>query len=165
MSRPSIVGASMVVLAVAAAFGCAGNPPATEPAMITPEEARAALLRLKSLQQAGGGVIDPFAELKTGAIASTGGPNVTIGRFFSFDLRKKTWRMDFSNGRTGKAAFACGASGRFEWHDGTWEATQTEGYITYDPGGDDTRVGRALLAAKEFGRTGDVSRRVLSPRG
>ncbi|MHB1561620.1 MAG: hypothetical protein ACYC61_29575 [Isosphaeraceae bacterium] len=161
MSRPSIVGASLVVLAVAAAVGCGGNPPAAEPALITPEpalitpeSARAALLRLESLQWAGGGVIDPFAELKTGAIVSTGGSNVTIGRFFSCDLKKKTWRMDFSNGRTGKAAFACGASGRFEWHDGIWEAIETESSITCCPGRAE-KVRSTLLAAQDSRRTGE----------
>ncbi len=100
----------------------------TEPE-ITTEQARAALLELSSLRVLTGREDDPIVlDLKSGAIARTNGSSVTIGRFFSCNLKEKTWQMAVSNAR---AHFAAAANGRFEFQsDGTWRAIQTGGYIT-----------------------------------
>ena len=139
MPRPSIIGASLLVVAIVAAAGCLGKhrpdvpgkktPMETE---ITPEQARAALQRLRSLRVLTGGEDDPvFLDLKSGAIAGTDGSSVTIGKFFSCNLKEKTWQMAVSNGRTGRAHFSAGANGRFELQsDGTWLAIETGGFIT-----------------------------------
>src|SRR5262245_54678278 len=83
-------------------------------AAITPEQARAALLKLGSLRVVTGGEDDPIAvDLRSGVIAWTDGSNVTIGRFFSCNLQEKTWRMGVTNGRTGRLHFSAGANGRF----------------------------------------------------
>jgi hypothetical protein len=99
---------------------------------ITPEQARAALLKLGSLRVITGGEEDPIAlDLKSGAIAWTDGSNVTIGRFFSCNLKEKTWHMAVDNGRTGRMHFKAGANGKFEFQsDGTWRAMGGLRYIT-----------------------------------
>jgi hypothetical protein len=139
MPRPSITGASLLVVAIMAAAGCLGkhrpDVPGEKTRMateITPEQARAALLRLHSLRVLTGGEDDPILlDLKSGAIAQTDGSSVTIGRFCSCNLKEKTWQMAFSNGRAGRAHFSWGANGRFELQsDGTWLAIETGGYIT-----------------------------------
>ena len=102
MPRRFIIGASLILLAIAAGGVYLWNKP-MEPA-ITPEQARAALLKLGRLRVITGGEGDPIAvNLRSGAIAWTDASRLTIGRFFSCNLREKTWQMAFSNGRTGTA--------------------------------------------------------------
>ena len=65
---------------------------------ITPEQARAALLKLPSVRVITGGEDDPiFLDLKSGAVARTNDSVVTIGSFFSCNLKEKTWQMSVSN--------------------------------------------------------------------
>jgi hypothetical protein len=130
MPRRFIIGASLILLAIAAGGVYLWKKP-MEPA-ITPEQARAALLKLGRLRVITGGEGDPIAvDLRSGAITWTDASRLTIGRFFSCNLREKTWRMAFSNGRTGRAHFSTGANGRFEWQsDGTWLAIETDRFIT-----------------------------------
>ena len=89
-------------------------------------------MKLGSLRVVTGGEDDPIAvDLRSGAIAWTNGSSVTIGRFFSCNLKEKTWHMAVDNGRAGRAHFAAGANGRFELQsDGTWRAIETDSYIT-----------------------------------
>jgi hypothetical protein len=99
------------------------------PPEISPEQARSALLRLGSLRVITGGEDDPIAlDLKSVAVARTNGSVVTIGRFFSCNLKEKTWEMSVSNR---SLRFAAGAKGKFifQW-DGTWLAIETSSYIT-----------------------------------
>jgi hypothetical protein len=138
MPRPSIISASLLLVAIMAA-GCGGKHRADVPGPetqieteLTPEQARAALLKLRSWRVLTGREDDPiFLDLKSGPIARTDGSRVKIGRLFSCDLKERTWQMAFSNGRTGKAHFSTSANGRFELQsDGTWRAIETGGHIT-----------------------------------
>ena len=100
---------------------------------ITPEQARAALLKLNSLPRYLSGENDPIRlDLKTGAVTRINDPVATIGRFFSCNLKEKTWQMSFSiTGATPKMNFATGAHGKFEFQpDGTWKAIEGIDYIT-----------------------------------
>jgi hypothetical protein len=130
MRRLSIICASLILLVIAATAAYLGKKHADT--AITPEQARSALLKLRSLRVLTGGEDDPIAvDLRSGAIAWTDGSSVTIGRFFSCNLKEKTWQMAVSNGRTGRGHFSAGANGRFEpQSDGTWLAIETGGYIT-----------------------------------
>jgi hypothetical protein len=130
------MGASLIVLAIPAAAGCTGKhgpdgrgEPARTGPEITPEEARAALLKLDSLRVVTGGEFDPVVlDLKFGAISRTNASVVTIGKFFSCNLKAKTWQMGLRNPQT---HFGAGASGRFEFQsDGRWRAIKESGYIT-----------------------------------
>ena len=99
------------------------------PPEISPEQARAALLRLGSLRVITGGEDDPIAlDLKSGSVVRTNGSVVNIGRYFSCDLKEKTWEMRVSNRGL---RFAAGAKGKFffQW-DGTWLAVETSSYIS-----------------------------------
>ena len=95
---------------------------------ITPEQARAALLELKSIRVISGGEDDPvFVNLKTGAITWTSGSTVNIGSFISCNLNDRTWKMEVGDG----ARFHASANGTFERQsDGTWRAIQTGGSIS-----------------------------------
>jgi hypothetical protein len=99
------------------------------PPEISPEQARAALLRLGSLRVITGGEDDPIAlDLKSAAVSRTNGSVVTIGKYFSCNLKEKTWEMSVSNRGL---RFAAGAKGKFifRW-DGTWVAIETSSYIS-----------------------------------
>jgi hypothetical protein len=131
-----MVRTSLILFAIASTAGCVGKGPVDvstkKPLVdpeITPEQARAALLKLPSIRVITGGEDDPnVLDLKSGAVARTDDSVVTIGRFFSCDLKKKTWEMHVSNPR---AHFAAGGKGYFEFQsDGTWRAMETESYIT-----------------------------------
>jgi hypothetical protein len=136
MTRPTMIGVSLILLAIAADAGCTGKDQVdvsskkaqTEPE-ITPEQARAALLKLASVRVITGGEDDPIVlDLKSGAVARTNDSVVTIGRFFSCNLKEKTWRMSVGDPSW---HFAAGANGNFEFRsDGTWRAIQRGGYIT-----------------------------------
>jgi hypothetical protein len=120
-----VVAALVLPLLVATALVAA----LSWPPEISPEQARAALLRLGSLRVITGGDDDPIAlDLKSGAVARTNGSVVTIGRFFSCNLKETTWEMSVSNRGL---RFAAGAKGKFifQW-DGTWLAIETSSYIT-----------------------------------
>ena len=84
-----------------------------------------------------GGEDDPIAlDLKSGAIAWTDGSNVTIGRFFSCNLKEKTWHMAVDNGCTGRMHFVAGANGKLEpQSDGTCLAMGGLSYISKAGGG------------------------------
>jgi hypothetical protein len=136
MPRPSAILASLFLAAIASAAGCLGRDDAaarTEKAEtkqpITPEQARTALLKLKSIRVLTGGEDDPiFVDLKTGAIAWTSESTVTIGKFISCNLTERTWRMGVANP---DAQFFANAHGRFECHaDGTWQAIETGSSIS-----------------------------------
>ena len=109
MPRPSIISAVLLLVAIMSAAGCVGkhrpDVPGTKAQIeteLTPEQARAALLKLRSWRVLTGREDDPiFLDLKSGAVARTDGSRVTIGKFFSCDLKERTWQMAFSNGRTG----------------------------------------------------------------
>ncbi len=128
MPRRFIIGASVILVAVAVAVGYLGKGRPTEPEL-TPEQAREALLELHSLRVLTGREDDPIAvDLRSGAIARTNDSEVTIGRLFSCNLKEKTWRMAVSNP---SRHFYAGANGRFEFQsDGTWRAIQITKYIT-----------------------------------
>ena len=92
---------------------------------ITPEQARAALLELRCVRAFTGGEDDPAVlELKQGAIVRVSDSVVKIGRFFSCNLKEKTWRMGYGiPGDTPKRGFSVEAEGRFECPpNGTWRA-------------------------------------------
>jgi hypothetical protein len=95
------------------------------PQQITPEEARAALLKLKSLRVITGGEDDPiYVDLKTGAIAWIDESTIDIGKFISCNLKENTWRMGVGNPAM---RFAAHAEGRFERGAfGTWRAIQAK---------------------------------------
>jgi hypothetical protein len=136
-----MIRATLIFLVVAATVGCGGRGPVKatskktlpEPE-ITPEQARAALLKLDSLPRYKSGENDPILlDLKSGAVARTSDSIATIGKVFSLNLKEKTWRMSVSFEYAGhpKMNFAAGANGKFEYQsDGTWRAIQTGGYIT-----------------------------------
>ncbi len=135
MPRLSIIGASLILLTMASA-GCLGKKHPDVPGektqtnpTITPEQARAALLKLGSLRVLTGGADDPIAvDLRSGSIARTDSSSVTIGKFFSCNLKEKTWQMAVSNP---SIHFRAGANGTFELQsDGTWLAIQTGRFIT-----------------------------------
>jgi len=131
-----MIGLSLILLAIAADAGCMGkdqvdvsSKKAPMEPEITPEQARAALLKLGSLRVITGGEDDPIVlDLKSGVVARTNDSVVNIGRFFSCNLKEKTWQMNVSNPGM---HFAAGANGNFEFQsDGTWRAIQSGGYIT-----------------------------------
>jgi hypothetical protein len=131
-----MITASWMLVTIAAVAGCLGKNDATVQTeklqakqQITPEEARAALLKLKSIRVITGGEDDPiYLDLKTGAIEWTGESTLAIGRFFSCNLKENTWEMTISSP---SIHFHATAKGKFERQaDGTWSAEQTSGSIT-----------------------------------
>jgi hypothetical protein len=131
MTRPTMIGASVILLVIAADAGC--QTQTQRELEITPEQARSALLKLDSLPRYLSGEADPIRlDLKTGAIARTNDSVVTIGKFFSCNLKEKTWKMSFGLiGATPKMNFATSAEGKFEFQpNGTWRAIQTGSDIT-----------------------------------
>lgn len=96
---------------------------------ITPEQARAALLKL-NIRVLTGKEDDPvWVNLRDGLIVRTGATKVKIGDFCSCDLDKGTWDVGFAIET--EPTFHFGANGRFERQtDGTWRAIQTGGHIT-----------------------------------
>ena len=131
-----MIRAELMLLGIAVETGCLGKDQSDVSAKqtqmapaITPEQARAALLKLGSLRMITGGVDDPiFLDLKSGAVVQTEDSVVTIGRYFFCNLKEKTWRMSVSNPRI---HFFAGANGRFERQsDGTWRAIRKTSYIT-----------------------------------
>jgi hypothetical protein len=139
MIWPKVTPVSLILLAIAAEAGCPAKDHFDVPSKktqtvpeISPEQARAALLNLGTLPVITGRDDDPLIlDLKLGAVVRTDDSVVTIGRFFSCDLKKKTWRMSVSNSGTGRLHWSAGADGHFEIQsDGTWRAIQASGYIT-----------------------------------
>jgi hypothetical protein len=136
-----MIRATLFLLAIGTTFGCQGRDSVnasskkaqTEPE-ITLEQARAALLKLDSLPRYRSGENDPILlDLKSGAVAQTSDSIVTIGRFFSLNLKEKTWRMSVHFEYPGhpKMNFSAAANGKFEYQsDATWRAIQTGGYMT-----------------------------------
>jgi hypothetical protein len=141
MSRLTMIRASLILLAISANAGCIGKDQLdvsskkkrVEP-QITPEQARAALLKLGSLRTFTGGEDSLIRlNLKSGAVARTNDSVVTIGRFYSCNLKERTWRMEVVVGNVSnpRMHYSAGAEGRFEFQsDGTWRAVQTSGYQT-----------------------------------
>jgi hypothetical protein len=148
MTRHTLIGVSLILLAIAADAGCVGKDQVdvfskkaqTDPEL-TREQARAALLKLVSIRIITGGEGDPIVlDLKSGAVARTNDSVVTIGSFFSCSLKEKTWRMSVSNPRM---HFAGDANGNFEFQsDGTWRAIQ-KGWL-HNVGGRVARVEDSL---------------------
>jgi hypothetical protein len=136
-----MIRATLILLVVAAAVGCRGRAPVNATSKkaqaapeITPEQARAALLKLTGLPRFRSGEDDPILQdLKSGTVARTRDSIVTIGKFFSLNLKEKTWRMnvDFEYAGHPKMNFSAAANGKFEYQsDGSWRAIQTGGYMT-----------------------------------
>jgi hypothetical protein len=96
---------------------------------ITPEQARAALLELKSIRVITGDEDDPILkDLRSATIARTNESRITIGRFISCNLKERTWQMSVGNP---EIHFHATINGNFEpQSDGTWRAIRTGGSIT-----------------------------------
>ena len=141
MIRPTMIRACLILLTISAEPGCRGKDQfdasrekTQVPPQITPEQARAALLKLDKLPRYSGGESDPIhLDLKNGAVARLNDSRVTIGKFFSIDLKKKSWEMSFHIrvAPVSKMNFSTGANGKFEFtSDGTWRAIIEGRYIT-----------------------------------
>jgi hypothetical protein len=135
-----MIRAALILLVLAAAVGCRGRDldatckKAHAEPEVTPEQARAALFKLDTLPRYEGGENDRILlDLKSGAVARTSDSIVTIGKFFSLNLKEKTWRMSVSFEYPGhpKMNFSAAVNGKFEYQsDGSWRAIQTGGYMT-----------------------------------
>jgi len=140
MTRLTMLGASLILLAIAADAGCrrknhldvSSKKTQMEPE-ITAEQARAALLKLDGLPRYHSGEDDPIlVDLKYGVVARPSNSVVRFGKIFSCNLKEKTWHMRFSNNAANpRWHFSTGANGKFEYQsDGTWRAIKTGYYIT-----------------------------------
>ena len=123
MHRAVTNAASWILVAVAA--GCSGQAKQE----ITAEEARAALLNLRSIRVITGGKDDPiYVDLTTGSVARVSDSTVTIGKFITCNLKENTWEMSAA---APDIHFFAHSKGRFERQaDGTWLAINMGGSIS-----------------------------------